>query len=73
MENKAQQLVDSFKEHAVFWDCYNDEPLEENHAKQCALIAVEEIIKAINENMQGFLDSDIIFYWENVKEEIKLL
>lgn len=37
---KAKELVEKFMPHAKNWDCYHDEPLEENHAKYCALIAV---------------------------------
>ena len=42
-------------------------------AKKCALIAVDEILKMIDKSMQGFLDSDIIAYWQQVKKEIEKL
>jgi hypothetical protein len=42
-------------------------------AKQCALIAVHEILQMIDESMKGFLDSDIIRYWLEVKTEIEKL
>jgi len=42
-------------------------------AKQCALIAVDEILQMVDESMQGFLDSDIIRYWKQVKTEIENL
>jgi hypothetical protein len=42
-------------------------------AKQCALIAVEEILQMVDEQMQGFLDTDIINHWEQVKNEIENL
>ena len=41
---KAEELINKFRIHSRYWDCSNDEPLEENHAKQCALIAVDEMI-----------------------------
>ena len=42
-------------------------------AKQCALKAVDEIIDFIDAEMQGFLDSDWINYWVDVKQEIEKL
>jgi hypothetical protein len=42
-------------------------------AKQCALIAVDEIIKAVNDPDDTFLSKDGIDYWENVKKEIEKL
>jgi len=41
--------------------------------KQCALIAVDEILQMVDETMQGWLDADIIAHWEQVKEEILAL
>jgi hypothetical protein len=40
-----------------------------DHAKQCALIAVDEIIKLPN----AIGINDLIEYWEQVKKEIKQL
>jgi hypothetical protein len=42
-------------------------------AKNCALIAVHEILEMVDESMKGFLDSDIIRYWLEVKQEIEKL
>ena len=42
-------------------------------AKISATICVDEIIKAIDKEMQGFMDSDIIAYWKTVKNEIDKL
>jgi hypothetical protein len=62
---KAEQLINKFRPHSKYWDCYNDEPLEENHAKQCALIAVDEILNHDN----GFIQTSLhCSYWEEVKE-----
>jgi hypothetical protein len=41
--------------------------------KQCALIAVDEILQMVDETMQGWLDADIIAHWEQVKQEIEKL
>ena len=38
--------------------------------KQCALIAVDEILQMVDETMQGWLDADIMAHWEQVKQEI---
>ena len=47
-QKKADELVERFAEHAKYWDCYNDVPLDERHAIQCAIICVEEILKALD-------------------------
>jgi hypothetical protein len=70
-KEKAQELVDKFQH-----------PLSENSdtdclhievAKEFALIAVDEILEMVDKSMQGFLDSDIISYWKQVKKEIEKL
>jgi len=44
-----------------------------NNAKECALIAVDEII-ASNPNLKWFVKlDDSIKYWQDVKNEIELL
>jgi hypothetical protein len=62
-KEKAEELVDKFfKDERLYW------VLSYNQAKQCALIAVDEILKR-NEPIQGhFWD-----YWEEVKQEIEKL
>jgi hypothetical protein len=42
-------------------------------AKQCALIAVDEIIKAVNDPDDTFLSKDGVDYWQEVKQEIEKL
>jgi hypothetical protein len=65
---KAKELLDKFRPHAKYWDCFYDEPLKENHAKQCALIAVDEILKV------AFYTTDEIYnYYIKVKQEIEKL
>tara|TARA_R110000822_G_C15270716_1_gene489203 strand:+ start:1121 stop:1315 length:195 start_codon:yes stop_codon:yes gene_type:complete len=61
-KQKAKELVQKFNKDSRFWDCYNDVPLEERHDKNCALICVDEIIKATGEK-----------YWQEVKQEIEKL
>jgi hypothetical protein len=75
-KEKAEQLMNKFRPHSKYWDFYNDEPLEENHAKQCALIAVDEIInnnKKIPANVDGLHTNENSNYWQEVKKEIKKL
>ena len=67
-KQKAEELYDSFSKHAKYWDCYNDMPLEINHTKQCALIAVNEIIKIKTLWFQK--DTKELDYWQEVKEEL---
>jgi hypothetical protein len=71
-KEKAEELINKFRLHSRYWDCRNDEPLEENHAKQCALIAVDEIINDYNTFPNSF-KSKHTSYWEEVKNEIEKL
>jgi len=45
---------------------------DEKRAIQCALIAVDEIIKS-HYKVLGGVNQSIFNYWENVKHEIELL
>ena len=63
-KNKAIELLDRFAPLAKYWDCYNDEPLEENNAKICALIVVQEIYQLLEYKSDKQ-------YWESVKIEIE--
>ena len=72
-KEKAQELVNKFSPLAKNWDCYNDEPLEENNAKQCAIIALQEMIELLDELP---MNEDVIeqfAYLQEVKQEIKKL
>ena len=42
-----------------------------NESKNCALIAVDEILLFIDKQMKGWLDADLVYYWEQVKQEIE--
>jgi len=55
-KEKAQELVDKFR---------ISKAITESYAKQCALIAVDEILYNCYEVMKPF--------WEEVKKEIELL
>ena len=62
-KEKAKELVDRYVE--IIYPIINT-----TKVKQCALIAVEEIL-----NNDGFtkFDDHLTDYWQNVKNEIELL
>jgi len=69
-KEKAIELVDKFMEHTVEWDQVTEYAFDsEYHAKQCALIAVDEIIK----NDTIFLYVHHLDFWKQVKQEINNL
>jgi hypothetical protein len=64
-KDKAKELIEKF----------HDLPIILSTSKDCALIAVQEILDSYtNENINGFIISDkIILYWKQVKQEINNL
>ena len=71
-KEKAKELVEKFRMYdIIICDLMFDElyGYEESHYKQCALIAVDEILNSINPFGQ-FLGKD---YWQEVKQEIEKL
>ncbi len=53
-------------------DGHND--VRDVHAAiRCALIAVDEIIKAVNNPDETYLMKDDVNYWQEVKQEIEKL
>jgi hypothetical protein len=69
-KEKAEELFDKMMYHIM----YNCQPtLSEMVAKQCALIAVDEIIEEIVESTDNEVKSIRIIYWEKVKQEINNL
>ncbi len=71
-KEKAEELVNKYKPHS-----YNgaieetDELMELFHAKQCALIAVDEIIKEVTPKVQLYTYQ--LDFWQQVKQEIEQL
>ena len=62
-KDKAAELVNKYYQY-----------FESNtNAKDCALIAVEEIIKEINNNYDTLHSADRKQYWKGIKKEIKNL
>jgi hypothetical protein len=71
--DKAKELVEKFMEYAyVPWYCGSDELTQEEAAKQCALLAVEEIVNECDKYFEA-ISKDRKTYWEEVKEKIKQL
>jgi hypothetical protein len=70
-KKKAKELVDNYY---IICQEYTEELQCSIQAKQCALIAVDEIIKSqkcCNEcQMEGSIE---MAYWQEVKQEIKKL
>jgi hypothetical protein len=75
-KEKAEELVLNYMPY-VDWNGFNEKRALIN-AKQCALLAVNEIIDSHN-NIQNFLFNEIGYlitrpeYWQEVKEEIEKL
>jgi hypothetical protein len=73
-KEKAEELVDKFENYS-FMDI--DKRISSfNSAKQCALIAVDEICEILEDNGLTFIeyhDRTTIEYWLQVKQEIEKL
>jgi hypothetical protein len=74
-KEKAQELFNKYATYVVMWT--GGVEVEKQNCKQCALIAVDEIIKSTPQNpskplslMPHFMASQ---YWQEVKQEIELL
>ncbi len=68
-KEKAEELVLKYlkiKTHKIFNGWWH-----KITAKQCALIAVEEVIEALDVNC--WQNSDLIIYWNEIKQEINEL
>jgi hypothetical protein len=76
-KEKAEELVKKFFEfnHRVKWDDINDEWTHDYiQAKECALIAVDEIKKHTYMGKSKYKNDNNSFeYWQEVKQEIKKL
>ena len=71
-QEKANELVEKFKEHSQLMIGYGGFSSRNGSAKQCAIIAVDEIIDAID--WHDFeTPNEQIDYWQEVKQEIQKL
>lgn len=74
-KEKAKELIYKYEDLTDGWDYYNNcsKKLKQKlpSMKEGALITINEILKIIDETMQGWMDVDIIFYWKQVRNEIE--
>ena len=66
-KEKVDELVERFRMNVLDWEGCS---INEHKAKQCALIAVDEIFFALKYNLDG-ATSGSVKYWQEVKQEIK--
>ncbi len=67
-QEKAKELYSKFLRYVPA-----EEEFEHEYAKQCALIAVDEVIANIEPSVSMDVISARIKYWEQVKQEIEKL
>jgi len=75
-KEKAQELVDKFEEHSTCSFNEKSELTTEYHSKQCALIAVDEILNVLPqqeylEDRGKYSENRERIYWKEVKQEIE--
>lgn len=66
-EEKAEELFNKF--HLEVLDRDGTSAMNGFEAKQCALIAVDEILQVVEDNCLEYDDN----YWQEVKQEIEKL
>ena len=69
-KEKAKELVDKFRLNVLD---YEGSGLNNHKAKQCALIAVNEILETLTEIDYGLQYLNLRDYWEEVKQEIDMM
>jgi hypothetical protein len=72
-KEKAIELVDRFYDYVNCWgnDGNADYSLAKENARQCALIAVDEILNALSYKVSSNFEE--LKYYEEVKQEIEKL
>ena len=68
-KEKAEELVTRYRKKII---SFLSDNMKEMNAKECALIAVDEIINLINSKARD-KTYELIPYWEKVKQEIEKL
>ena len=72
-KEKAEELVDKF--HMKVLDRDGTSAMNGFEVKQCALIAVDEILTVVNfyekQNCRLLIDNMKVLYWQEVKQEIE--
>lgn len=69
-KEKAEELINKYSTYVVMWAGGIEVTVE--NVKQCALIAVDEILEAIDWHSYESPNKEI-FFWEQVKNEIEKL
>jgi hypothetical protein len=72
-KEKAKELVDKFKYNTRAWNFSNGWEDRFYNAKDCALIAVDEILDAIDWDYYEGSQQTQQNYWKEVKQEIEKL
>ena len=74
-KEKAKELVEKYSDISIIYPVIDENGIHlENKSKECALIAVDEIINSNPTIINGVSDFRInIYYWEAVKKEIEKL
>jgi hypothetical protein len=66
---KAKQLF-----YKMYQEINGSEKNDDSYtAYKCSLIVTDEILQNINDTLQGFLDADLVAYWQQVKVELNKL
>ena len=52
-EKQLKVLQDRYRPHTQFWDCYNDEALEENHLKLMIVKYCSDMIREVQNHGNG--------------------
>ena len=74
-KEKAKELVDKFSNHSFYDQSKNNQCQfieTKESAKQCALIAVDEIINSGDKNIWG-VPAPSLTFWQQVRKEIENL
>jgi hypothetical protein len=71
-KEKALELVEKYKEHSWVSSVYGYE-ISSNieSAKQCALIACDEVIEYLTSSSDIMISVNALEYWQQVKNEIE--
>lgn len=69
-KEKAKELVDKFIEPTMEFDELDGYVEDKDNAKQCALIAVDEIIRELTEEISPSVHGFRHQYWIEVEHEI---
>jgi hypothetical protein len=70
-KEKAKELVDKYSTYVVMWS--GGIEVETQNVKQCAFIAVDELIEEVAESADDEVKFMRVIYWEKVKQEINNL